>query len=123
MGDSKQEQLLQAIRLGADLTTAALLAGYDFDDIEDLEEDEILQRKIKVTEAELQFKHLKRIDTASAIAAEKGTASPSQWMLEKLNPERFGKALKLSGDEKKPIPARIILQAGPTNGKNEETST
>lgn len=101
MGDVRI--LKEQIEIGMPLEAAAILAGYDFEEIENLLEDSEINRVIKICEANLMNKHLSNIRDCA-----KDRPRLSTWILERKFPERFAQTNKIV--EPKDFPKEIILR-------------
>ena len=108
--DSLKDQL----ELGLPVEEAMLLSGYSFEEIEDYKNNEELMIIIKMSSALFMRRHLTQIVTKSDERPQL-----SQWLLERLHPEKFG----TKRDQEPPInfPSKIILEGVyPGNDSNKE---
>lgn len=101
MGDFRI--LKEQLEIGMPLESAAILAGYDFEEIEKLQEDSSVDLIIKTCEANLMSKHLTNIQECS-----RDRPRLSTWLLERKFPERFAQSNKLIVP--KEFPKEIILR-------------
>ena len=88
--NKKKEQILRFVKTGMALYESALLAECTEDEIELLEQDDVLVRRVRFEHAREEQRLLGNHNTAMDIAMERGNASPIQWRLERLNPRRWG---------------------------------
>lgn len=101
MGDVRV--LKDQIELGVPLESAAILAGYEFEQIEVLEKDGQIQRMIAIANAEAISRHLANVSAHSDM-----NPRMSLWLLERRFPEHFSPTNKIiSKDE---IPKSVILR-------------
>lgn len=94
---TKEESVLQYIRLGMDFHTSCLASMLTEDEEDILSEDEAFLRQIDIEGAQLERGLLTRHDTASRKAEVRGGTSALQWKLEKINPGRYSGKDKDSG--------------------------
>lgn len=89
------EILREQLELGVPLDSAALLAGYEPEDLDALKEDEVVSKIISIAQANLISYHLDNIKRKS-----KWSSNDSKWLLEKVLPKIFsGKVLNDEGKE------------------------
>jgi hypothetical protein len=100
----KKDIIINAIQLGMSLYKAAVIAELNSDEIAALEGDETFQAEIEAHQAIQEKQLLERFNTAMEIAAEKGNTSPIQWMLSKINPEKWGEK-----KQELTIPGKLII--------------
>lgn len=103
----RKEHVLRSIQLGLDLYSACILAGCTEEETELLEADQEFNKRVLYERKKEELALLRDHSTARGIAAEKGNTKPIEWMLEKLNPEQWGKARE-AGDTAK-LPKFISL--------------
>ena len=108
----KAEMVISFIRLGMDFEKAAIAAGLQLEDIDELREDAEFQYEIKIAYACMEKELLERHESAAKIQESKGGTHAAEWMLEKINPNRYGKSVntKLSGLEGVVFPTEIVLK-------------
>ena len=96
------EILTEQLELGMPLKYAAVLAGYEKDEIANLQSDPALEKVITLAKANLIREHLLKLQKKS-----KHNSQDSKWLLEKVFPEDFsGKVLNDEGEEV----FRVIMQ-------------
>jgi len=100
MGDF--QVLKEQLEIGLPLESAALLAGYMFEEIEQLEQDSAITREVRLAEARLMSKHLLNVNAQS-----EDNPRMSTWMLERKFPQHFAGTTKLSPSD---IPHKVILE-------------
>jgi hypothetical protein len=88
MGD--MQVLKEQLEIGMPFESAALLAGFSFEEIEALADDEKINRIVEVAEATLMSRHLLNVN-------EKSDDNPrmSTWMLERKFPNHFSPTTKI----------------------------
>jgi len=101
MGDIRI--LREQIEVGVPLESAAILAGYEFEEIEELENDLAIKRMIAEADANFISRHLINIATHSDINPRMST-----WLLERRFPEHFSQTNKIL--ERNDIPKSVILR-------------
>ena len=101
MGDIRV--LTDQIEIGVPFESAAILAGYDFEEIEKLIDDPKIKRLLAIADANIISRHLVNI-------TEKSDDNPrmSTWLLERLFPEHFSPANKIL--EKDDVPKSVTLR-------------
>ncbi len=96
------EILKEQLELGVPLKHAAVLAGYEKDEIPKLAEDPKIEQVITLAKASLISEHLVKLKQKSF-----WNSQDSKWLLEKVFPEDFsGKILDEDGNEI----LRVIIQ-------------
>jgi len=101
MGDIRI--LREQIEIGVPLESAAILAGYEFEEIEGLENDPAIKRMIAEMDANFISRHLTNIATHSDINPRMST-----WLLERRFPNYFSQTNKII--EKDDIPKSVVLR-------------
>jgi len=101
MGDIRV--LREQIEVGVPIESAAILAGYDFEEIVALEEDSEIKQMVAVADANFISRHLVNIATHSDINPRMST-----WLLERRFPEHFSQTNKII--EKDDIPKSVVLR-------------
>ena len=100
-----KDVLLEQIELGLPLEHAGLLAGYSFEEIALLSEDEDLNYDIKVHEAKLMSKMLTRVDEQSHVNTRAAT-----WSLERKFKE-FAPTNNFNVDmPNAPVPVNVVIK-------------
>jgi len=117
--DDRKHSILDAIRLGHDFDTACLLSGVDIDDIETLEEDSYFMKRVRMATAQCVSSLLEDFHVANEKAIEKGNTTGTQWLLSKVDPDRYGNAQRIKVDPASDIPAVVKPGRGPTNDSKE----
>ena len=84
--------IYDTIRLGMPLYDACILATCTDEEVEQIQADEEIQRKVKFIQKEEEMALLRDHQTARQIASGKGSTKGLEWMLEKLNPDRYGRS-------------------------------
>lgn len=87
--ETKKEYILQCMDLGMDFLKACLCSDCTEEEIETLENDSSFQRDIDIKIAISEKNLLRKHNTALEIAKTKGNATPIQWRLSKLNPDKY----------------------------------
>lgn len=109
MGDIRVLQ--EQIEIGVPLESAAILAGYEFEEIAELAEDAGVRKLVAIAHATLMSRHLMNIGEQSD-----NSARLSTWILEHLFPDQFGTKLRTKDETPPPtVPTTIILK-----GANDE---
>lgn len=104
MGDIRI--LKEQVEIGVPLESAALLAGYDFEEIAVLDDDREIQFITKLANANIMSKHLVNINVHSDVNPRMST-----WLLERLFPDRFANTSKIvDKSNEPPIPTSISLK-------------
>lgn len=87
--EQKKKHIIRCIKLGMDLNSSMIVSQCTNDEMELLESDEGFIREIKfrqhLMEAELLDKHR----LGRNLAVTKGNTKPIEWMLERVNKERW----------------------------------
>ncbi len=107
-GDDRINILKDQVEIGVPLESAAILAGYDFEEIDALREDPAIMKMVAIAEAEMMSKHLLNVAMQS-----ESNGRLSTWLLEKRFPKHFGGSR--ASDDDRPssiVPAQIILVPG-----------
>ena len=86
----KRDYVLNVLASGISIERAFILANCLPDEIEELQNDTEFVGFVKYTEAKRELDLLSMHQKASEIAASRGNATPLQWKLERLNPDRWG---------------------------------
>jgi hypothetical protein len=101
MGDIRI--LKEQLEIGVPLESAAILAGYEFEEIESLKDDSQVKRIIAEADASFISHHLLNI-------SEKSDDNPrmSAWLLERRFPEHF--SVSSRNLEKDEVPKEVVLR-------------
>lgn len=102
--DLDKAMVLNFIQLGMEPERAFILAELPQDVIEQLELDEDFQKEIDTTQLLLEKELLDRHRRAVEIAILKGNTKPIEWMLGKINPDRWG-----DKSDEIIIPGRLVI--------------
>lgn len=108
MGDVRV--LEEQIQIGVPLESAAILAGYDFEEIESLASDPEVKRMVAIADANFISRHLTNIAVHSDVNPRMST-----WLLERRFPEHFSQANR--NLEKDDVPKEVVLR-GVSPGAN-----
>lgn len=95
MGDMRI--LIEELELGIPFESAAILAGFEFEEIEVLEKDDKVNEIIAKSNASLMHDHLQNIKNHSEVNPRMST-----WLLERLFPEHFSQTNKIIEPSKMP---------------------
>jgi hypothetical protein len=95
--------LKDQIEIGVPLESAAILAGYEFEEMEALSNDPQIKKMIATADANFISRHLTNIAVHSDVNPRMST-----WLLERRFPERFSQANR--NIEKDDIPKSVILR-------------
>jgi len=106
--EEKKEHVIRCIKLGMELYKAYLIAECTPDEIEILDTDKDLQRKIEITYAIAERDLLEKHNVALEISQLKGNTNPIQWKLARLNPNRWDSREK-DLNVKLPEPVQVNL--------------
>ena len=101
MGDIRV--LKEQLEIGMPFEAACILAGYDFEEIEELRESPEVDKIIKICEAHLMSQHLSNIKDCS-----QDRPRLSTWILERKFPENFAQTNKVI--DPREFPKEIILK-------------
>ena len=101
MGDIRV--LKDQIEIGVPLESAAILAGYDFDEIEALEESKEIQHMVALADAQQMSRHLTNVAMHSETQPRMST-----WLLERRFPDHFSPTSKIK--ELDDVPRSVILR-------------
>ena len=114
MGDIRV--LREQIEIGVPLESAAILAGFEFDEIEALEDDDTIQRMVALADAQFMSRHLVNIATHSDV-----NPRMSAWLLERRFPAHFSPTSKIV--EPKDVPKSVVVRGvHPRVNSDEEES-
>lgn len=80
---------MRCIKLGMDQMSAMLIAQCTSSEIEQLEVDERFQREIQFRQHILEMELLEKHMHGRNLAVSKGVTRPIEWMLEKINKDRW----------------------------------
>jgi hypothetical protein len=111
--DSKKQLIYQAIDTGIDFYSACVLAECEDTDISEMENDKEFTQLIRHKEKAFEQRLLKDIHGARRLELEKGQTATTRWLLEKINPDRWGNRSKVEIDrpeEKKKLSLEDIDQ-------------
>jgi hypothetical protein len=108
----KKEHILRCIQLGMDVYSSQIIAQCTEDEVEKLKDDEEFNNKILFYQKLQERDLLKQHGEAALIAGLKGSTHAFEWILEKLNPERFGKG----GSVELPPGSNITIYLPEKNG-------
>ena len=110
MGDVRV--LKEQIEIGVPIESAAILAGYDFEEIAALQEDQEIKRMAAIADANFISRHLLNI-------AEHSENNPrmSTWLLERRFPGHFSPTSKIV--EQDDIPKSVTLRGVPSNANGD----
>lgn len=111
MGDIRV--LKEQIEIGVPLDSAALLAGYDFEEIEKLETSDEIKHLVGLANAQFISRHLENI-----IDHSENNPRMSTWLLERRFPEHFLPARKIG--EEDDVPKSVTVR-GVTPDAEEST--
>lgn len=104
--------ILTYIKLGMTKYRAYLLAELDDEEIKLLDNDDEFQKDITITEALLEKNLLEKYEDIMEKSSNKGNPNAVQWMLSKINPDRWGNKVSINDNNKEKV--RIYL---PDNGR------
>lgn len=111
MGDVRI--LKDQLELGLPLESAALLAGYDFEEIDGLKDDEEIIKVTKIAEASLMRKHLTNVKDFSEVNPRMST-----WLLERRFPQHFSQTSKIVDLDEVPKSVTLRGVAPDADGDN-----
>ena len=92
----KKEHIIRGIKTGLDLYSSMIIATCTSHEIKELEDNEEFKGEVLFAQKYLEQALLEAHTAASNISQTKGGTHGVEWMLEKLNPERFGKSTKVT---------------------------
>ena len=110
MGDIRV--LKEQIEIGVPLESAALLAGYDFEDIDELEQSTDIRKLVGIADANFISRHLMNIINHS-----EENPRMSTWLLERRFPGHFSPTSKIV--EKDELPKSVTLRGVPSNANGD----
>ena len=87
--DQKRKHIMRCIKLGMDLTSSMIVAQCTPTEIELLEADDRFHREVQFRQHILEMELLERHKNGRDLAASKGMTRPVEWMLEKVNKDRW----------------------------------
>lgn len=92
----KKAFVLKYIRLGMDALSAMICAECTDEEISSLDTDNDFQRQIKLVSKLEEMRMLEGFERARANNLSMNDTRDTRWMLEKINPDRFGAGFKKS---------------------------
>lgn len=94
----KKQHIERCIKLGLTLYKSMLIAGCTSDEMSLIENDDQYLRRIETLNAIYEHDLLKHIERAIAINVNMGKTTEVRWMLERINPEKWGQKSSVNND-------------------------
>lgn len=89
--DNKKNHIIRCIQLGMDVYSAEIIAQCTVEEMDQLSNDEDFNNQILFYQKYQEQELLQQHKEASLIAGLKGNTHGFEWMLEKINPDKFGR--------------------------------
>jgi len=106
--EDKKNYVKRYIRLGMDRASAMMVAELTFEEMEELDKDEVFNRQLDF-QAKLEEKALlEKFDTAMNATVAAYDTKDVRWKLSKLNPARWGEGQK-AGKTNNPLNIKINM--------------
>ena len=93
--ESKKEHILRCIKIGMDLVEAQFVSECTVEEMEEIDNDEVFIKKIRNYQALAEYTLLERHEKAMQSQLSEGKTTAAQWKLEHMNPNRWGKEIKV----------------------------
>lgn len=101
----KKTMVLNYIELGMEKDRAYILVRLTAQEMEELDNQLDFQQEIELVEIRKEQELLEKLKAAQEAAASKGNTKPIEWMLERLNPDRWG----LKKEAPIQFPSKLII--------------
>ncbi len=94
---AKKKNILEYTKTGLSFSQACLLANLPAEQTAELQKDESFQYCVRQQKAMLEFSMLEQIVAVARNSTRTGMTTDARWLLEKLNPEDWGKQQAAGG--------------------------
>lgn len=102
--EMQRAMILNCVSLGMEPYRAYILSELPKEEIEKLEADEQFLREVEITQVILEKNLLVKHKDALETALEKGNSKPIEWMLSKVNPDKWA-----DKKDKLIIPGKLVI--------------